>query len=310
MVYRMISSRQVMAKVFADLDIKEGSNRQSDILEWIGEAIEKIGAVRQLKRIVSGVDGSPLIEIKNNQAKLPSDLFRLNSVLYSPTGLEPFFKMRIATGSINAWSSSSVSNSNGDVLVRNEDLIEIVKILYAKYVEDPVYSWFSKMDYNTALEILNTNQNVKILLSNLVNRHNQEKNIDSYDLKYSIKPGYINTNIGSGYLKLVYDAVPVDEDGFPLIPDNISYVEAVYWHVVMKLKYPEYLSGKIDRERYYDIRRSWNFYCKQAYGDAMMPNMDEMESIKNQWNRLVPELNSHSNYYNDTDEPQIIYNKN
>jgi len=106
---------------------------------------------------------------------------------------------------------------------------------------------------------------------------------------------------------LSYDALPQDEDGYPLIPDMISYVEAVYWYIVMKLKYPDYLTGKLDQSRYYDIRRSWNFYCKQAYGDSMMPTMDEMESIKNQWNRLVPELGSHDLFYEDTDEPQIIY---
>ena len=80
MVYRMISSRQVVSKVFADLDIKEGSNRQSDMLEWIGEAVEKIGAVKQLKRIVSGVDGAQLLEIKGHQAKLPNGRFSKSAI--------------------------------------------------------------------------------------------------------------------------------------------------------------------------------------------------------------------------------------
>ena len=306
----MISSRQVMSKVFADLDIKEGSNRQSDMLEWIGEAVEKIGAVKQLKRIVSGVDGTQLLEIKGHQAKLPSDLFRLNQVMYSPTGLDPFVKMKVATGSLNAWSSCDTNGSNSATYIQDSELVELVRILYQKYAEDPIYAWFSKMDYNAALEILNTNQNVRTLLTNLVQGGDRSARYTADNLKYSIKPGYINTNISTGYLKLSYDAIPADEDGFPLVPDLVSYTEAIYWYVVMKLKFPDYLNGKLDQSRYYDIKRSWNFYCKQAYGDAMMPNMDEMESIKNQWNRLAPDLNAHSNFYEDSDEPQIIYNKN
>lgn len=299
-----------MSKVFADLDIKEGSNRQSDMLEWIGEAVEKIGAVKQLKRIVSGVDGSQLLEIKGHQAKLPSDLFRLNQVMYSPTGSEPFVKMKIATGNLNAWSSCDTNGGNSSTYIQDTELVELVRILYSKYAEDPIYAWFSKMDYHAALEILNTNQNVRTLLTNLVQRGDRNSNYAADNLKYSIKPGYINTNIPTGYLKLSYDAIPADEDGFPLVPDLVSYTEAIYWYVVMKLKFPDYLNGKLDQSRYHDIKRSWNFYCKQAYGDAMMPNMDEMESIKNQWNRLLPDLNAHSNFYEDSDEPQIIYNKN
>ena len=45
MIYRMISGKQIVSKIFADLDIKEGPNRIADIMEWISEAIEKIGAV-------------------------------------------------------------------------------------------------------------------------------------------------------------------------------------------------------------------------------------------------------------------------
>jgi len=310
MVYRMISSRQVMSKVFADLDIKEGSNRQSDMLEWIGEAVEKIGAVKQLKRIISGVDGAQILEIKGHQAKLPSDLFRLNQVMYSPTGVDPFVKMNVATCSLNAWSSCGTNSSNSATFIKDSELVELVRILYQKYAEDPIYAWFSKMDYHAALEILNTNQNVRTLLTNLVQGGDKHDNYTADNLKYSIKPGYVNTNISTGYLKLSYDAIPADEDGFPLVPDLVSYTEALYWYVVMKLKFPDYLNGKLDQSRYYDIKRSWNFYAKQAYGDAMMPNMDEMESIKNQWNRLLPDLNAHSNFFEDSDEPQIIYNKN
>nr|DAW56995.1 MAG TPA: hypothetical protein [Crassvirales sp.] len=28
-----------------------------------------------------------------------------------------------------------------------------------------------------------------------------------------------------------------------------------------------------------EMKTSWNYYCKQAYGEAMMPSTDEMSSI-------------------------------
>ena len=77
----------------------------------------------------------------------------------------------------------------------------------------------------------------------------------------------------------------------------------------MKLLYPEWKLGRIRDEVYYDARRSWNFYCKKAYGNAMMPNVDQLEAIKNQWLRLVPEINEHAGGFVTLGDRQIIYNK-
>jgi hypothetical protein len=113
-----------------------------------------------------------------------------------------------------------------------------------------------------------------------------------------------------GYVRLSYDAIPLDTDGYPMVPDMISYIEAIYWYIVMKLKYPEYLSGKMQRQIYYDIRNSWNFYCKQAYGESLMPNQDEMENIKDEWNKLMPEMNSNIDFYSSVGKRQNIKNFN
>ena len=61
---------------------------------------------------------------------------------------------------------------------------------------------------------------------------------------------------------------------------------------------------------YYDMRNSWNFYCKQAYAEAMLPNEDELESIKNTWNKIHTELLDHNSFYSHTGSRQHIYNAN
>ena len=308
MIYKFISTKQIISKVMSDLDIKEDEIRISDMIEWAGEAVEKIGSVKQLDRTVSGVNGEPFLEIKGHQSKLPAKLYRLNQVSYSVSIDGPWFPMKSSTSSFNVWSSNpDVFDENG-VAIKDAELIEMVKILYSKYVEDPIYSWFSKMDYKTALEILNTNYNARVLLSNLVK--NISSNPATSELKYTIKPGYIVTSANHGYLKLSYDALPVDDNGYALIPDLMSYIEAVYWYIVMKLTYPEYRSGKVRGEIYYDAKRSWNFYCKQAYAESMMPTQDEMETIKNVWTRLVPIINEGDNFYEGLSDQEIIRNQN
>lgn len=94
-----------------------------------------------------------------------------------------------------------------------------------------------------------------------------------------------------------------------MIPDMPSYSKALYWYITMKLFYPKYLSQELNREIYYDMRRSWNFYRKQAYADSLMPTTDEMESIKNDWNKLLPEINEHDNFFEPMGQEQFMYNQ-
>lgn len=128
---------------------------------------------------------------------------------------------------------------------------------------------------------------------------------------YTIKPGFINLNTRSGFVKISYDSIPVDQHGYPLIPDSVSYSEAIYWYIVMKLTYSEWRSGKVRDAVYNDARSSWNFYCRQAYGESMMPTQGEMDGpIKNTWIRLIPEINAGDSFYDSLGTQEHIKNKN
>ena len=60
---------------------------------------------------------------------------------------------------------------------------------------------------------------------------------------------------------LSYQAVPVDSDGYPMIPDNESFEEAIYWYINMKLTYPDWKMGRVDAV-YYDTRTFHEFLQK------------------------------------------------
>jgi hypothetical protein len=128
--------------------------------------------------------------------------------------------------------------------------------------------------------------------------------------QYNITGGYIKTNIKDGYLLISYQAIPVDDDNYPMVPDDESFFEALYWYINMKLMYPKWVMGQVRDAVYYDAKSSWNYYRKQAYGNAMMPNADQLETIKNVWIRLIPEINSNLNFHSMVGEQEFVYNKN
>lgn len=302
---RMISSASVVAKVIADLDLREDEIRITDIREWIMEAILKIGAIQQFEHKVE------TLPIECHQVSLPCDLYKLDQVAYSYCCNGGWLPMRKATSSFGV-SHDNQYCSKACMLVQDAAMFPLVK------------NMFNLTNDREALDKLNEDNNLRETLSTLINQNtvptangrylgnrigHKDGTVYSYDLQYMTKPGYIMTNVPRGYIKISYYAIYTDEDSMPMIPDLESYKEAIYWYVTMKLMYPKKLKGQISQGDYYDIRNSYNFYRKQAYAEAMMPGPDEIESIKNTYHKLYPEMNDHDTFFSTSGEEQILYNQ-
>lgn len=302
---KMISSKTVIAKVIADLDLKEDQIKISDIREWLLEGMLKIGAIQQYEHKVA------VLPVNCHQASLPCDLYKLGQVAFSFQCNGGWLPMRKATSSFGVYHDTCTGKPC--MLIPDAGLIPLVK------------NMFNLVSDRQALDKLNSDANMRNTLSALVNQYtvaspasryvngkyaHTDTTMYSCDLQYMTKPGYIMTNIPEGFIKIEYYAIFTDEEGMPMIPDMESYKEALLWYVTLKLMYPKKLKGQISQQDYLEMKTSWNYYCKQAYGEAMAPGPDEMESIKNNWHKLYPEFDDHDTFFSTTGDEQLIYNQN
>ena len=280
MIYNYTRCESVIAKIMADLDSQEANQRVSDIREWIFEAVDKIGAPMQYIKKESGVDGLPLLKIEDNQVPLPSDLVALDGVAYSESPNGRWVPMKTSTSVFR----------------------EPTKRMH-KFEEH------APMEYKpiTSQSQLYTINGMKYIEKQMLLGKNNEP-------EYFIKPGWLVTNKSKGFVKLAYKAIAVDERGYPLIPDLSSYQEAIYWYVTMKLSFPKFMSGKLGGRGvntpgnvYFYIQQQWNFYRNQAYAEAMMPTADDMENIKNDWNKLIPDWDARDTFFNNIGKEQSVY---
>lgn len=273
MVYKMVTSKSIIAKVIADLGLEEDKIKITDTREWIGEAMQKIGSVNQKHRKVV------TLELKGYQCKLPCDLDSIDLVAYS-TNKESWQVMKKTTGS---FSVEDKVNANG----QSYDLGQ------TNIVQE-----------ENGDNILAESGSAQLLGMYTQRVTSKQKNDI---IQYDLKPGYIITNVKEGYIKLSYFAEYTDDEGMPLIPDLASYSEAIYWYIAMKLLYIEYFTGRKPQHLYYDAKRSWNFYRQQAYAESLMPDSNEIENIKNTWHTLVPERDSIDSFFYNMSDEQIIY---
>lgn len=152
MIYKMTSSKAVIAKVIADLGLNETEIPITDIRQWIGEALMNIGSVNQLDHKVE------VIPINGYQAKLPCDLERLNSVAYSTCDCGGWIPMKKSTGTFSVYDKKDNCDCC-NMIIHDDVLIPLVKNLH-NLTKD-----------KDALEILNKDTNTRQTLSALINNY-------------------------------------------------------------------------------------------------------------------------------------------
>lgn len=152
MIYKMTSSKAVIAKVIADLGLNETEIPITDIKQWIGESLMNIGSVNQLDHKVE------VIPINGYQAKLPCDLERLNSVAYSTCDCGGWIPMKKSTGTFSVYDRKDNCDCC-NMIIHDDVLIPLVKNLH-NITKD-----------KDALEILNKDANTRQTLSALINNY-------------------------------------------------------------------------------------------------------------------------------------------
>lgn len=302
MIYKMVSSKAVLAKVIADMGLSEEEFPITDCKQWLSEGLMQIGSVNQLDHKVV------VLPICGYQAKLPCDLERLNSVAYSVCKHGGWIPMKKTTGTFSVYNKKADCDCC-KMLVHDDALIPIIKNMN-NLVND-----------KEALDILNKDVNTRQTLSCLINNYTvcskngrlQHPNTGdtnfSYRPQYDIKPGFLIANVPEGYVKISYHAIYTDEDGMPMIPDLQSYFEACFWYCAQKILYIKYIKGEVNRQLWLDAKTSWNYYRKQAYAESLLPNQDELTNLKYTWNTLVPEIDEERTYFSTTGDRQEIYNQ-
>lgn len=122
--------------------------------------------------------------------------------------------------------------------------------------------------------------------------------------RYYINDAFLIASFEEGCLTVSYTGTKVDEDGFPMVPDEVTYKKALKSYCQMMLDRRDWRRQRLSEAVYRDSQRDWDWYVRTARGKAQMPNIDKMESIKRQWVRLKPNQNSYNRFFSDLNTPE------
>lgn len=291
-IYKHVSSKEIIRKVFRDMK-PNSADFVHDAIEWIGEALEHIGAAPQLCR------KQCVIDIKDHKGCLPGDLYYINQVAVNSC-VSPSVDTQIDTvvAQINTLNSNIVDYS---------EQLSTTTVTGADLNDTRIASNNQLRDLNVNLEVLTnmyftggsclsplqygaTTFHASIHCDGCVNENIRYKDT------YIIDCDHIKTSFATGKVCVSYMAFPTDEECYPMVPDDISYREAMFWYIYKKLV----LSGTPGRNPkigYEYAEQMWQVYCTQARNAANYPDIDRYESFMNQWVRLVPDINAHNSFF-------------
>ena len=298
-----------------------GGDWLHDAIEWMGEALEHIGASAQLETKVC------TLKVDNHKAMLPPDLYVINQVGMSNhiNAGQVSSEIRELTRQVDRLTETykSAKQDISDKITQSVDGTfdsDLTADDIKKYSNTSKTGDHKLNEINARIVVLEntliggeTMPNVspiKYCTSNFPKGAHCDdcvnENATSQEC-YMVESDYVKTSFSSGMLCLGYKAMPTDADCYPLVPDDVSFKEAMFWYIYKKML----LGGTIDVNKngiqYQYADQQWKFYCSQARNAAVFPDIDRMESFMNQWVRLIPNINRHDLGFDNLGEREDIY---
>lgn len=113
---------------------------------------------------------------------------------------------------------------------------------------------------------------------------------DASGLTYKLQGDCLILSIPNGEIEASYLSLPVDDDGLPLIPDDAIYMRALESYVKWQWFTILFDLNKIAGAVMQKAEQDYSWAVGQVQSSLRVPTVDQMESIVNMWERLLPDV--------------------
>lgn len=304
---------RIFSKISRDLGIDDFS--ESDVVEWVGEALDAMDAVTILEECVA------FIEVKGHVAKLPpftKSIIQVAEHTDVPDGFDPL--SYVTKPVVPATISEGICDDpmNCGPCDTSSKYIPVDENGYPIFDED-LYVW--RPYFNVAAEYINwmncgeyRKNWTPVRLAN----HSffntvvcAEPRLDGlYQNSRSeytiIGDTTLRLSFQEGQIAVAYNRPKLDEDGYPMIPDQYSYITACTKYVTMMLMGRMWYLGREGyADKYQKAEADWQWYCKQAGNRGLMPRgIDQHQNMLDASQYLLPRNFRYNQFFMDLSRPE------
>lgn len=114
------------------------------------------------------------------------------------------------------------------------------------------------------------------------------------DLTYKIQGGIIYTSLENTKIEIVYTAIAIDDDGYPMLPDNPTFLRALKDYIKVNYFTILFDLGKINVSVLNQAKQDYAWSVGSAESEANRMSLDKAESFFNQWSTLLLRHTQHN----------------
>ena len=269
--FNYVTSKSVLAKVIRDSGLSD-INR-GDVIEWIGEGLQAIGTVGIKEEKVM------FLTIKDHIADLPAEIEEVRKVYkYNPIEEDYILPLEVAIDSDEEGNQEIVPVYDIHGLIPDDSLPKYYGRFERRWAHLDWTKYVAKTKKFYAMNLTSSLMFAGITCDDI----NEE--ICGCDYEYELGRGIIKTNFREGQIAIAYLTSPIDDEGYPLVPDLRSVQEAITYYILYKYYTRLWYQGRAG----YDVRsqhadQNYQFYVRQAKEDTWkLYGLDEHQNFINQ----------------------------
>lgn len=296
--YKLISIDSILAKVYREIK-HTASIEESDIIEYIGESLEAIGAFGQYEEDVC------FIPISNHRGNLPNGLIELVQVAMSGSPIVQGECLKETASEVKDCDNYCEDAVQADCWSQhNQYYIPAQRFLDVIYEQD-LRRLYTPYFFNNFVPLrLSTNS-----FRGFIGKDDGTSMLGvNSGLEYHISNNQIVTTMQEGVVALSYVRMPLDEKGFPMIPDMQEYKEAITKYIMYKLAFERFYNNEPNFSRVYEkLEQDWHWYCRQAKNSMLMPTtLDEKENMKDINHRMLKIQRGYYGFFGNINTPEMF----
>jgi hypothetical protein len=277
--FRLVSAKSIIARVIRGAGGKIPSSLIDDIFEYIPEGIGMIQVTNSMVLTSTGDKNCPgEILVKNHCACLPAGFINIEVV-------EDECGNRMLEG-------SDVTDFTRPTTLQHQKPSDKTRV--SVFEVDP-------STYQTSNGVPATKPGTSIpLYGEDIVPVSSPTNVRAY---YRISGNHIQTSFECGYIKIHYWALPVDSEGYPLIPENENFKQALEWHIIRRLIGAGY-EHKVFSYQFAD--QQFEIFAARAMSEVSFPSTDSMARLHHATVRLIPPSTFHEDFGIGYEQQEIL----
>ena len=110
------------------------------------------------------------------------------------------------------------------------------------------------------------------------------------EMTFKTQGQIIYTSFPEGAVRVAYKAIPVDEDGFPMVVDNENYLAALEAYIKKQVFTVKFDIGKLSAQILRNAQIEYGDLASQLIEEFQTPSVSEMESISRMITTLIPKV--------------------